>query len=110
MSLNVEGRFARTTLLVQRSDKNLRDPIDEPHLYLPRIAAHLAVLDVFLHRSTAGIDSDRDSLAAVRTDDIGRRVRRAVSERKVGIDIRVVALPVIPHEAGTSAKPHAAAL
>jgi hypothetical protein len=66
-------------------------PTDEPDGDVPRIAADLAILDVLLKTPASRIDANGDSLTTVRTNDIGRAVRRSVSDGKILFVIGVIA-------------------
>src|SRR5215467_2345177 len=60
----------------------------------PRLAAHLAVLDVVLVLPAARIDADRDGLAAIRARHLAFGVGSAVTERKVSLEIEVIRLGI----------------
>ena len=57
------------------------------HGHAPRLAAHLAVLDVVLRPAAAGIERDVHRLAAVRAVHGRRGVRGAVAAREIGVDV-----------------------
>src|SRR5512143_1881982 len=79
----------------------------------PRLAAHLAVFDVVLLRAAAGVESDHIGLAAIRTGDHAGRGGGAVAERKVSVEVEIVAglavALVVECEAHTSNLQHGAA-
>ena len=64
--------------------------IDEVHAYLPWVAAHRAILNIILGVAPAGIDGDRDAFAAIRTDYVGRAIRRAIAQWELLVDIEII--------------------
>src|SRR6185436_8945507 len=74
-------------LLVERGHADGRRAVAiVPNTDGPRLAAHLAILDVFLRRTPAGIDRYLDGLVAVRAVHRRFGFRGAIAERKVGVE------------------------
>src|SRR5215208_6212094 len=53
----------------------------------PRLTADLTVLDIVLVATTSGVDADCDRLPTIRTADVGTRIRRAVAEWEVALEV-----------------------
>lgn len=66
------------------------DAIVEAHGYLPWIAADLAIFDVLLTASAAGIYADCGRLIAIRTHHFRRRLDGAVAERKFIVQVVII--------------------
>jgi len=85
-SIGFGRRREREGLLVEWFYTDLgRAVLTVLHAHAPGLATDLAVLDVLLRRSAAGIDRDLDRFIAVRTIHRRRRLGRPIAERKFGI-------------------------
>jgi len=65
------------------------------HFDLPRLAAHLAILDILLVGATSGIQRNTADFAAIGTTHIGRHLGGAVTQRELRIQIVVQHLSMI---------------
>jgi len=64
--------------------------IYEAHAHLPRIAAHLAILDVLLIAPATRVDTDGDDLTAVRTVYFRRCLGSSIAGRKFIVEIAAI--------------------
>lgn len=68
----------------------MRSTANERHTDLPRIAAHFAILDVFLIRPTARVDENRDLLGAVGADDVRVVLPSSIAKRELVVEVEVI--------------------
>jgi hypothetical protein len=65
------------------------------HFDLPRLATHLAILDILLVGATSGVQRNAADLATIGTAHLSRHFGGAVAQRELGIQIVVQHLPMI---------------